>query len=127
MFIQKDKKYEKYEKSSRIVMVTSMFLLFITLILKIIFEWSFLDYIANILKCGFILSLFIDAVPDFLEKNIKRIIWDLIFILIMILIFYLDKVILFSYEYENNKCYEEKGKYLLSFKRAPLIRKYQTA
>ncbi|WP_241958573.1 hypothetical protein, partial [Staphylococcus equorum] len=88
LFIQKDKKYEKYEKSSRIVMVTSMFLLFITLILKIIFEWSFLDYIANILKCGFILSLFIDAVPDFLEKNIKRIIWDLIFILIMILIFF---------------------------------------
>lgn len=88
MFIQKDKKYEKYEKSSRIVMVTSMFLLFITLILKIIFEWSFLDYIANILKCGFILSLFIDAVPDFLEKNIKRIIWDLIFILIMILLFF---------------------------------------
>ena len=84
MFIQKDKEYEKYEKSSRIVMVTSMFLLFTTLILKIIFEWSFLDYIANILKCGFILSLFIDAIPDFLEKDIKRIIWDLIFIVIIL-------------------------------------------
>ena len=88
MFIQKDKDYEKYEKSSRIVMVTSMFLLFTTLILKIIFEWSFLDYIANILKCGFILSLFIDAIPDFLEKDIKRIIWDLIFIVIMIILFF---------------------------------------
>ncbi|MDG0825912.1 hypothetical protein M4K87_10630 [Staphylococcus equorum] len=88
MFIQKDKEYEKYEKSSRIVMVTSMFLLFTTLILKIIFEWSFLDYIANILKCGFILSLFIDAIPDFLEKDIKRIIWDLIFIVIMIILFF---------------------------------------
>ncbi|MGJ5718978.1 hypothetical protein ACSBQ5_14270 [Staphylococcus equorum] len=88
MFIQKDKDYEKYEKSSRIVMVTSMLLLFTTLILKIIFEWSFLDYIANILKCGFILSLFIDAIPDFLEKDIKRIIWDLIFIVIMIILFF---------------------------------------
>lgn len=88
MFIQKDKEYEKYEKSSRVVMVTSMFLLFTTLILKIIFEWSFLDYIANILKCGFILSLFIDAIPDFLEKDIKRIIWDLIFIVIMIILFF---------------------------------------
>ncbi|MFQ3727204.1 hypothetical protein ABLV92_08265 [Staphylococcus equorum] len=88
MFIQKDKEYEKYEKSSRIVMVTSMLLLFTTLILKIIFEWSFLDYIANILKCGFILSLFIDAIPDFLEKDIKRIIWDLIFIVIMIILFF---------------------------------------
>ncbi|PTE74917.1 hypothetical protein BUY85_13950 [Staphylococcus equorum] len=88
MFIQKDKEYEKYEKSSRIVMVTSMFLLFTTLILKIIFEWSFLDYIANILKCGFILSLFIDAIPDFLEKDIKRIIWDLIFIVILIILFF---------------------------------------
>lgn len=61
---------------------------FFLLIIKITFEWSFLDYFANFFKGTFILGTVIDAIPDFLEKNVKRIIWDLIFISIMILILF---------------------------------------
>ncbi|WP_233640681.1 hypothetical protein [Staphylococcus equorum] len=47
-----------------------------------------MDYIVNVLLATFILSLFIDAIPDFLEKNIKGLVWDLIFIALMIWILF---------------------------------------
>lgn len=88
MFTEKTKNYKKYGKLSSIVMGVSVFLLFLLLIFKLIFEWPFLDYLANFFKGTFILGIVIEAIPDFLEKNVKRIIWDLIFILIMTLILF---------------------------------------
>nr|WP_049389438.1 hypothetical protein [Staphylococcus capitis] len=86
--IEKVKEYENYGNLSSIVMGASAISLFFLLIIKLTFGWSFLDYFANFFKGTFILGTVIDAIPDFLEKNVKRIIWDLIFILIMILILF---------------------------------------
>lgn len=88
MSIEKVKEYKNYGNLSSIVMGASAISLFFLLIIKITFEWSFLDYFANFFKGTFILGTVIDAIPDFLDKNVKRIIWDLIFILIMILILF---------------------------------------
>ncbi|ERH33950.1 hypothetical protein SEQU_13140 (plasmid) [Staphylococcus equorum UMC-CNS-924] len=84
MFLKENKGYEKYARLSRIIMNVSMISLLFLLILKLLFEWGFLDYIVNVLLATFILSLFIDAIPDFLENNIKALVWDLIFIALMI-------------------------------------------
>lgn len=84
MFLKEHKGYEKYARLSRIIMNMSMISLLFLLILKLIFGWGFLDYIVNVLLATFILSLFIDAIPDFLENNIKALVWDLIFITLMI-------------------------------------------
>ncbi|WP_436868554.1 hypothetical protein [Staphylococcus equorum] len=88
MFLKEHKEYEKYARLSRIIMNMSMISLLFLLILKLIFGWGFLDYIVNVLLATFILSLFIDAIPDFLEKNIKGLVWDLIFIALMIWILF---------------------------------------
>jgi K+-transporting ATPase A subunit len=84
LFLKKYKGYEKYARLSRIIMNMSMISLLFLLILKLLFGWGFLDYIVNVLLATFILSLFIDAIPDFLENNIKALVWDLIFITLMI-------------------------------------------
>lgn len=84
MFLKEHKGYEKYARLSRIIMNMSMISLLFLLILKLLFGWGFLDYIVNVLLATFILSLFIDAIPDFLENNIKALVWDLIFITLMI-------------------------------------------
>lgn len=89
LFLEKSKEYKKYGKVSSIVMSTSVISLFLLLILLLIFEWSFLEYLALVFKVTFILGIIIDAIPDFLEKNVKHIIWDLIFIIFMITIFFL--------------------------------------
>lgn len=88
MSIEKAKEYKNYGNLSSIVMGASAISLFFLLIIKLTFEWSFLDYFANFFKGTFILGTVTNAIPDFLEKNVKRIIWDLIFILIMILILF---------------------------------------
>ena len=88
VFIERTKEYKKYGNLSRIVMGISMISLLFLLIFKLIFEWSFLDYFANFLKGTFIFGVVIGAIPDFLEKNVKHIIWDLVFILIVTLILF---------------------------------------
>jgi zinc transporter ZupT len=90
MFLEKTKdyKYKKYRKLSNIFLATSLTGLVFLLILYLLFEWSFLDYIANFLKGVFILGVVFELIPEILEKNIKSIIWGLIFILIMIFILF---------------------------------------
>nr|BFF30325.1 hypothetical protein KUHPSE03_p1370 [Staphylococcus epidermidis] len=84
----KVKEYKNHGNLSSIVMGASAISLLFLVIIKLTFEWSFLDCFANFFKGTFILGTVIDAIPDFLEKNVKRIIWNLIFILIMILILF---------------------------------------
>lgn len=88
LFLEKAKEYKKFGKVSSIVMSISLISLILLLILKLIFEWPFLDYLALIFKVTFILGIIIDTIPDFLEKKGKHIIWDLIFIIFMIAIFF---------------------------------------
>lgn len=90
MFLEKTKdyNYKIYRKLSNICLATSLIGFVFLLILYLLFEWSFLDYIANFLKGIFILGLVIEIIPDFLEKNLKSIIWGLIFIVVMAFILF---------------------------------------
>ena len=69
--IEKAKEYENYGNLSSIVMGASAISLFFLLIIKFTFEWSFSDYFTNFFKGTFILVTVIDAIPNFLEKNVN--------------------------------------------------------
>ncbi|MFQ3803047.1 hypothetical protein ABLV96_14070 [Staphylococcus equorum] len=69
--MKEHKGYEKYARLSGIIMNMSMISLLFLLLLKLLFGWGFLDYIVNVLLATFILSLFVDAIPDFLERILK--------------------------------------------------------
>ncbi|MFK3833378.1 hypothetical protein [Staphylococcus saprophyticus] len=88
MFSEKAEKYKKYKTLSSIFMTTSIITLIFLLGFKVIFDWLFLDYIANFFKGLFILGLVFELIPEFLEKNKSTMIWGTVFILFMIFIFF---------------------------------------
>ncbi|AYX88797.1 MULTISPECIES: hypothetical protein [Staphylococcus] len=82
------KKYQKIEVIANTFGIVALILVFASLILALIFEWKFLDYVVNGSGVLIILSLIISAIPHVMEKNIKIIVFDIIFIVIIAIIFY---------------------------------------
>ncbi|UEX90188.1 hypothetical protein [Staphylococcus ratti] len=88
MFLKERNGYEQYAKVSKIMMAISMSLILLALVLKLLFAWTISSYIIYGLFSIFILSLIIDAIPDFLRKNVTAAVFDVIFIGVMIWILF---------------------------------------
>lgn len=82
------KKYQKIEVIANTLGIAALILVFASLILAMIFEWKLLDYVVNGSGVLIILSLIIGAIPHVMEKNIKKIVFDILFIEIIAIIFY---------------------------------------
>src|SRR5699024_795529 len=82
------KKYQKIEVIYNTLGIAALILVFDSLIFAMIFELKFLDYVVNGSGVLIILSLIIGSIPLFMEKNIKKIVFDIVFIVIIAIIFY---------------------------------------
>lgn len=80
------KNYKSYERLSSIIFFPSLLCLLLISVLKEMFEWSFLDYLNSIVSAIFLISIIISIIPNFLEKNIKHIVVDLLLISIIIVL-----------------------------------------
>lgn len=79
--------HEVYTKIMNVLVYTALTAFIVLLILKFIFDFTFLAYIHIFARFVFLLGLVVGSIPDFLEKNVKSIIWDIVIILIMITTF----------------------------------------
>nr|ADA62595.1 hypothetical protein SAP024A_030 [Staphylococcus epidermidis] len=76
--------HELYTKIMNVLVYTAFIAFIVLLILKFILDSTFLDYIHIFARFVFLLGLVVGSIPDFLEKNVKSIFWDIVVILIMI-------------------------------------------
>lgn len=89
MIFSKEKNSHKMYKKIMYILLNSTVIAFILLlILKLIFDFSFLDYIHIFFRFIFLLGLIIGSIPDFIEKKVKAIILDLIIIIIMAILLF---------------------------------------
>lgn len=87
----KDNEQERYKTLASIANTAEIVALVLTLgslVLAIIFDWQFLDYIVKFSGVLIVLSLIIDSVLYILEKNIKKIIYNILFIIVLVYIFF---------------------------------------
>lgn len=87
----KDNEQERYKTLASIANTAGIVALVLTLgslVLAIIFDWQFLDYIVKFSGILIVLSLIIDSVLYILEKNIKKIIYNILFIIVLVYIFF---------------------------------------
>ncbi|RRJ50889.1 hypothetical protein EIM20_30290, partial [Pseudomonas aeruginosa] len=82
-------KHAVYKKVASILVDSAIVTWILLFILKLITEWTFLDYISIFVKFIFMMGLIIGSIPDLLEKDVKGIFWDFVIILIMIVIFFI--------------------------------------
>ncbi|MCC4220868.1 hypothetical protein [Staphylococcus saprophyticus] len=87
----KDNEQERYKTLASIANTAWIVALVLTLgslVLAIIFDWQFLDYIVKFSGVLIVLSLIIDSVLYIFEKNIKKIIYNILFIIVLVYIFF---------------------------------------
>lgn len=87
----KDNEQERYKTLASIANTVGIVALVLTLgslVLAIIFDWQFLDYIVKFSGVLIVLSLIIDSVPHIEEKNIKKIIYNILFIIVLVYIIF---------------------------------------
>ncbi|MDW4186441.1 hypothetical protein QI156_08390 [Staphylococcus saprophyticus] len=87
----KDNEQEQYKTLASIANTAGIVALVLTLgslVLAIIFDWQFLDYIVKFSGVLIVLSLIIDSVPHIEEKNIKKIIYNILFIIVLVYIIF---------------------------------------
>ncbi|WP_301560586.1 hypothetical protein [Staphylococcus epidermidis] len=89
IFSKETNGHEVYTKIMHALVYTALTAFIVLLILKFIFDFTFLDYIHIFARFVFLLGLVVGSIPDFLEKNAKSIIWDIVIILIMITTFFI--------------------------------------
>ena len=89
LFSERNYKHAVYKKVASILVDSAIVTWILLFILKLITEWTFLDYISIFVKFIFMMGLIIGSIPDLLEKDVKGIFWDFVIILIMIVIFFI--------------------------------------
>ncbi|MGC9678508.1 hypothetical protein ACOP1M_12995 [Staphylococcus warneri] len=89
LFSERNDEHAVYKKIASILADSAIVAWILLFILKLITEWTSLDYISIFLKFILMIGLIIGSIPDFLEKNVKSIFWDFVIILIMIVIFFI--------------------------------------
>ena len=87
LFSERNYANAAYKKIASILVDSVIVAWILLFILKLITEWTSLDYISIFLKFILMIGLIIGSIPDFLEKDVKGIFWDFVIILIMIIIF----------------------------------------
>lgn len=83
------KKYERYYKIANVFMGVAFMCIAIFSLMKktSLFDLSFLNYMYFGSEILLIVGLIINSVPDFITKNIKNIVFDLILISFLLLFF----------------------------------------
>ncbi|PIH06363.1 hypothetical protein CTJ08_12255 [Staphylococcus epidermidis] len=84
----KKNSHKMYKKIMYILLNSTVIAFILLLILKLIFDFPFLNYIHIFFRFVFLLGLIIGSIPDFIEKKVKAIILDLIIIIIMTILFF---------------------------------------
>lgn len=89
MFLEKSEKYEKFDRVSRYFFAVTLITMLVVLVAKLGFDWYFTPYIAGVGSALFIIGLIINTIPDFIEKNTKNIILNIIFLISLIAMLFL--------------------------------------
>lgn len=66
------------------IAIASFIILFASIFLKFTFGFQFLTLIINICRCTLILGFIMMSLPDVVEKNIKKILFDAFIIIVFI-------------------------------------------
>lgn len=82
------KKYKKFEIIADTLGIIALVIVLCSLVLAIIFDWKFLDYIVNGAGVLILLSMMIGTVPYILERNVKKIVFSILFIIVLAYIYF---------------------------------------
>lgn len=69
LFSQRTYEYEGYKKLANILVDSAVVLWIILFILRLIFNWSFSDYINILVGSIFIVEMVVATIPDFFRKR----------------------------------------------------------
>lgn len=69
LFSQRTYEYEGYKKLANILVDSAVVLWIMLFILRLIFNWSFSDYINILVGSIFIVEMVVATIPDFFRKR----------------------------------------------------------
>lgn len=87
MFLQNKAKYKTYGKVSSMLFLITMICMLLSIVLSLVSLGTWERPIAIIGVVFFIGGLIVGAIPDFLEKDVKKMILDVILIVLMAIAF----------------------------------------
>lgn len=92
LFLEKKEKYKNITLISRVLYIITIIMMFLSIAANMIFGGNIETNIAIIGFIIFVSGLVIDMIPDFLEKDGKKVIIDIVFLLcIVAVLFYWNK------------------------------------
>ena len=87
MLLQNKAKYKTYGKVSLVLFLITMICMLLSIVLSLVSLGTWERPIAIIGVVFFIGGLIVEAIPDFLEKDVKKMILDVILIVLMAIAF----------------------------------------
>lgn len=87
MFLQNKAKYKTYGKVSSMLFLITMTCMLLSIVFNLLSFGTWERPIAIIGVVFFIGGLIVEAIPDFLEKDVKKMILDIILIVLMAIAF----------------------------------------
>lgn len=87
MLLQNKAKYKTYGKVSLVLFLITMICMLLSIVLSLVSLGTWERPIAIIGVVFFIVGLIVEAIPDFLEKDVKKMILDVILIGVMMVAF----------------------------------------
>ena len=87
MFLQNKAKYKTYGKVSLVLFLITMICMLLSIVISLVSLGTWERPIAIIGVVFFIGGLIVEAIPDFLEKDVKKVILDIILIVLMAIAF----------------------------------------
>ncbi|PTK44972.1 hypothetical protein BUZ69_12265 [Staphylococcus saprophyticus] len=87
MFLQNKEKYKTYGKVSSMLFLITMTCMLLSIVFNLLSFGTWERPIAIIGVVFFIGGLIVEAIPDFLEKDVKKMILDIILIVLMAIAF----------------------------------------
>lgn len=87
MFLQNKAKYKTYGKVSSMLFLITMTCMLLSIVFNLLSFGTWERPIAIIGVVFFIGGLIVEAIPDFLEKDVKKVILDIILIVLMAIAF----------------------------------------
>ncbi|NWK84246.1 hypothetical protein HYE69_05445 [Staphylococcus sp. GSSP0090] len=81
-------KFKIFETIADTLGITALVIILCSLVLVIIFDWHFLDYIVKGAGVLMLLSMIISTIPYISERNIKKILFNILFIIVIAYVFF---------------------------------------
>ena len=85
MFLEK-KKYEKINKVSRCFFIGTLITMLISIVIKVGFDGTLATHVAKVGTLFFFSGLIVESIPDFIEKNTRRIILKILVIISLVVV-----------------------------------------